>query len=388
VTISVFLGICFIYILAVIRHGIGLGGFMPPPFVFVPPAPGGKDVQPLFFEEILPSDSACNMAHVSSICELSDGTLLAVWYGGSSVLAGDVAVYCTTRVPGESGWSAPRKIVDAISASRELRRPIEKVGNPVIWSDSGDRLYLLYVTAIGGWSTSSLNLKTSADGGKSWSTSVRLTLGPFLNFSELVRNRPIPLQNGGFMVPIHHETIGTFPEFLWLLPDSSSSTGFVARKTRINHSRGFLQPTVVTQDSHSAISFLRSKLEPRIGLSSSKDCGLTWQAPEYVELPNPNSAICAVRMSAGRLLMVFNDSEFGPRGRENLRIAVSDLQGRNWTRIATLEDAADDTFAYPYMIQTRDGLFHIVYSFGATNIKHVTFNEAWVEERIREAGRL
>lgn len=202
--------------LAAIRHGIGLGGFMPPSFALVPPVPCSQGDRPLFFEEILPWDSACNMAHVSSICELSDGTLLAVWYAGSGVLARDVAVYCTTRRPGESGWSVPRKIVDTISASRELRRPVEKVGNPVVWSDSSDRLYLLYVTTLGGWSTSSLNLKTSADGGKSWSPSVRLTLGPFFNFSELVRNKPVPLQGGGFMVPIHHESIGTFPEFLWL----------------------------------------------------------------------------------------------------------------------------------------------------------------------------
>ena len=86
--------------------------------------------------------------------------------------------------------------------------------------------------------------------------------------------------------------------------------------------------------------------------------------------------------------MVFNDSESGLEGRENLRIAVSDLRGRNWTRIATLEDTAHDTFAYPYMIQTRDGLFHIVYSYGRKNIKHLTLNEAWIEERIGNAGRL
>jgi alpha-L-rhamnosidase len=134
--------------------------------------------------------------------------------------------------------------------------------------------------------------------------------------------------------------------------------------------------------------FLRSKLKPRIGLSTSKDSGLTWRTPEYIELPNPNSAICAVPISGGRLLMVFNDSEFSLRGRENLRIAVSDRQGRNWTRIATLEDAAHVTYAYPYMIQSRDGLFHIVYSYGTKYIKHLTLNEAWLEERIREAGRL
>lgn len=371
--------------LAVIRRGISLHEFMPPPLTFVPSVPSGKNVQPLFFEEILSSDGV-NMAHVASICELPDGALLAVWYAGSRELAEDVAVYCSTRAPGENGWSAPRRIVDSISASCELKRFVKKVGNPVVWPDGGNRLYLLYVSAIGGWSSSSLNLKTSADGGRTWEPSVRLTLSPFCNLSELVRNRPIPLQGGGFMVPIYHESIGTFPELLWLLPDSSSCGGFAARKTRINHSRGFLQPSVVTRDSHSAMAFLRSASKPRIGLSTSKDSGLTWRAPEYLELPNPHSGICAIRISGGRLLMVFNDSEAGPGGRENLRLAVSGLHGRNWTRIATLEDTAHGSYAYPYAIQTRDGLFHIVYSYDAKKIKHLVFNEAWIDDHIRKAG--
>jgi predicted neuraminidase len=291
VTILICLAVCLIYLLAVIRRGISLYEFMPPCFAVAPPVPSGKNVQPFFFEEILPSAPASDMEHVASICELSDGALLAVWYAGSLELAKDVAVYCSTRAPGENGWITPIKIVDPVSASCELKRSVEKVGNPVIWSDSGNRVYMLYVSALGGWATSSLNLKTSADGGKSWAPSVRLTLSPFFNMSELVRNRPVPLQDGGFMVPIYHESIGKFPEILWLLPDSSSRCGFVARKTRINHSRGFLQPSVVTLDLHSAMAFLRSTSRPRIGLSTTKDSGLTWQAPEYIDLPNPNSAI-------------------------------------------------------------------------------------------------
>jgi predicted neuraminidase len=143
---------------------------------------------------------------------------------------------------------------------------------------------------------------------------------------------------------------------------------------------------VVALDSHSAIALLRSSCEPRVALSTSGDAGLTWEAPEYTGLPNPNSGISAIRISGGRLLMVFNDNDSRRGWRDNLRLAVSDLHGKNWTRIATLEEAAGQSFAYPYIIQTNDGLCHIVYTYNLNRIKHLTLNQAWLDDRIREAG--
>jgi predicted neuraminidase len=384
--ISICLAVCLIYLLAGFRRPIIFGALSPPPFDVTERVLSDNNAVPVFSEEILPEDPALKMAHVASICELSDGALLAAWYAGSKELDRDVAVCCCVRAPGKSEWDEPQKLVDRVTCSRELKRAIRKVGNPLIWSDGGNRVYLLYVSAIGGWSSSSLNLKISEDGGRTWKPSVRLTLSPFFNFSNLVRNRPIPLRGGGFVVPIYHESIGKFPEMLWLLPDRGGRGGFITWKTRINHSRGFLQPSVVTLDSLSAVALLRSSSEPRVALSTSGDAGLTWQAPEYTGLPNPNSGISAIRIPGGRLLMVFNDNESRRGWRDNLRLAVSDLHGINWTRIATLEEAANQSFSYPYIIQTHDGLYHIVYSYNQNRIKHLTLNEAWLEDRIRDAG--
>ncbi|GAF94110.1 unnamed protein product, partial [marine sediment metagenome] len=78
--------------------------------------------------------------------------------------------------------------------------------------------------------------------------------------------------------------------------------------------------------------------------------------------------------------------------RENLRLAVSADRGATWTRIATLEEDPARRFSYPYLIRTRDGLIHAVYTHRGTRIKHVAFNEAWIEkclsrEQAREASR-
>ncbi|RPI61151.1 MAG: hypothetical protein EHM48_06095 [Planctomycetaceae bacterium] len=336
--------------------------------------------QPFFAEDYLSSEAPNQRSHVASICELSDGRLAAVWYSGTHEVAPDVVINLTTRPPGENAaWSAPRAIVSRDSASKELYRYIKTVGNPVIFADATDRLWLVYVTiTLGGWSGSSLNVKTSDDGGTTWSDSRRLTLSPFLNVSELVRNNPLPLEGGGVVVPIYHEFMGKFPELLWL--SAADSPGDLSwHKTRIAGGRSYIQPTVVPFDNQTAVAFLRDCSKNRMVTSvNTLDAGQHWSAPTATDLPNPNAAVDALQLSDGRLLIVFNDTR---RGRDNLKLAVSSDKGATWKRIATLEDTPKELFAYPYMIRTRDGNIHLVYSWCMKRIKHVVFNEAWLKSK-------
>src|SRR5688572_28795352 len=175
------------------------------------------------------------MAHVASITELPNGRLAAAWYAGSREGAGDVAIFLSTRASGDTEWSPPRAIVTRESAARDLNRYVKKVGNSVVFADSAGKLWLVFVTvSIGGWSGSSLNLTTSADEGVTWTPGERLTLGPFFNLSELVKNAPVALADGGWAVPIYHEFAGTFPEVLWL-----QQTGGEVRATKSRMSPGW-----------------------------------------------------------------------------------------------------------------------------------------------------
>ena len=79
------------------------------------------------------------MVHVGSICEMKDEQLAAVWYGGTREGAKDVAIFFSTKPPGPSAsWSSPRVVVDRAIATRELKRYIRKVGNPVLFSGPGN----------------------------------------------------------------------------------------------------------------------------------------------------------------------------------------------------------------------------------------------------------
>lgn len=361
--------------LPLLRSGAGAGSLRPS---FVVPAPRPPaSAAPVFHEEFINPDSPLLTSHVASVCELPNGRLAAAWYAGSREGARDVAICFATRDPGADGWSQPTAIMTRERAAIDLNRRIKKVGNPVIFSDAAGRLRLLFVSiTVGGWSGSSLNLIESDDEGRSWSRSRRLTLSPFLNISELVKNGPALLSDGSWLVPIYQELFGKLPELLWL---RESATAVSATRSRINGGRSGLQPALVPLSTNSALAFLRDVSQrKKIWVARTDDAGLTWAPPRALDLPNPDSGLAALRLADGRLLLIFNDST---TGRNNLRLAVSGDEGQTWTRLATLAETSVGEVSYPFVIQTRDGEIHVVYTWKRRAIKHIAFNEAWLDER-------
>ena len=111
------------------------------------------------------------------------------------------------------------------------------------------------------------------------------------------------------------------------------------------------------------------------------DAGKHWSAPEPLSLPNSDSGLDALRLVDGRILLAFNDSE---NGRENLKLAFSEDGGRSWSRHATLEAEGAAEFSYPYLIQARDGIIHLLYTWKRRSIKHAAFNAAWLDTQPKE----
>ena len=44
-----------------------------------------------------------------------------------------------------------------------------------------------------------------------------------------------------------------------------------------------------------------------------------------------------------------------------------------------------ERFSYPYMIQTTNGHYHLVYTWNRFQIKHVVFNNSWLEQLAQTA---
>ncbi len=358
---------------------------------FSPPAHKPALGDPFISYEYINPGNNGQMVHVGSVCEMTDGRLAAAWYGGTREGAGDVAIFFSWKSPGGGeAWSPPEVIVDRTSAARELNRYIRKVGNPVLFSGPGQRLFLIYVSiTVGGWSGSALNVKSSPDGGHTWSHSRRLTLSPFFNISELVKGRPLSLKSVSetldqnfFAVPIYHECLGYFPEILWISFDRKGC-GITYEKSRMAGGNSFLQPSIAPFSALSAAAFYRCRSAARrIAMATTEDGGRNWSRPVLTDLPNPDSAVAALPLGNGRTLLAFNDSR---NTRETLKLAVSENAGKSWIRIYTLEKSVDGEFSYPYMIRGQNGLIHLVYTWKRKRIKHAVFSEAWVNERLRGA---
>lgn len=84
----------------------------------------------------------------------------------------------------------------------------------------------------------------------------------------------------------------------------------------------------------------------------------------------------------GRWVIAYNDTE---EGRHRLALSCSDDEGRSWKWKRLLEKGLPGKtgFDYPSIIQTRDRLIHLTYSFTQPTgraIKHVSFHPEWIVE--------
>ena len=103
-------------------------------------------------------------------------------------------------------------------------------------------------------------------------------------------------------------------------------------------------------------------------------CGRTWSEPKRTPLYNPGSRLDLTRLASGRIALAFNDS---PASRSPLTIALSEDEGETFPIRCDVE-TDDAEFSYPSLIQARDGLLHIVYTYRRTHIAHIGCDEAWI----------
>ena len=178
--------------------------------------------------------------------------------------------------------------------------------------------------------------------------------------------------------------IGKFGVFLHL-----DALGNVGHKSRMSWGRDAIQPMVIPSSLTNAVNFMRycGKGEPRVWKSKTEDGGLSWDEPEPIELPNPNAAVAGLRLSDGGILLAFNNSA---DSRDNMSIARSDDNGTTWRDLYSFEKVKKGAggtrhkYSYPSLIQTRDGTIHLFYTWRRTKIKHVQFNQAWLEQKMRQ----
>lgn len=309
--------------------------------------------------------------HASTIVETEPGKLVASWFGGTAERNPDVCIYVAHNEGGK--WQEPFQVADGVQPEGS-RLP---TWNPVLFQAPGGDLHLFYKIGPSPREWWGMTM-TSSDGGHTWSKPTRFS-GKLIG---AVKNKPIVLADG-----------------TWLAPSSSEADGWTVHVERstdkgdtweligpLNDGRKLpaIQPTLITH-ADGVVQLLARSRSGKIVESSSNDGGTTWSPLVDGTLPNNNSGIDAVTLADGRFLLVYNHStreqpRMGHKGRGILNVAVS-ANGKDWDAAMVLDyiGMPNKQFSYPSVIQTADGLVHIVYTWHRERVKHVVLDPTALE---------
>ena len=300
--------------------------------------------------------------HASTICQLPDGRLAVAFFGGTDEGEDDVGIWFSTNDNQGGPWSPPIEVATGVTPEQNDRR--FPCWNPVLFQQPRGPLMLFYKVGPkpdAWWGM----LKTSADGGRTWSQPRRLgdgIIGP-------VKNKPVLLPDGVLLCgsstehagwTVHMERTADFGK-TW----EQSPTLNDGRKLRA------IQPTILVESKENPprLRILCRTESGRIGQSTSADGGKTWEPLALTDLPNPDSGIDAVTLRDGTHLLIYNPTRLG---RSPLSVAVS-VDSKTWKRGPDLETQLGE-YSYPAVIQAADGKVHVTYTWKRQRVRHVVID--------------
>ena len=317
---------------------------------FAPMCARAED-SPIVKSEFIYETAPFPSCHASTIVETKSG-LVTAWFGGTREKGPDVGIWTSRNAEGQ--WTAPIEIANGIQPDGK-RHPC---WNPVLFQPKEGPLLLFYKVGPDPdrwWGM----LRTSTDDGRTWSDARRLPdgiLGP-------IKNKPVQLANGDLLSPTSTEDRGWRVHF-----ERSGDGGKTWTATPpVNDGKeiGAIQPSILIHKDGKLEAVGRTE-QGRVFEIWSEDQGRTWGKMTLTDLPNPNSGIDATTLADGRFVLVYNHT---PKGRSPLNVAVSS-DGKKWERALVLESEPGE-YSYPAVIQSRDGLVHITYTWKRQRVKHV-----------------
>ncbi|HJO92322.1 MAG TPA: sialidase family protein [Victivallales bacterium] len=359
--------------------------------------------------------------HSSSIIALPNGDLLACWfYGSGERHANDVIVQGARLVNGSKTWSKPFEMADT---------PNVPDCNPVLFENNGT-IWLYWIAVENNeWHDAILHYEKAnvndinPNGSPKWNTQGIITMVPgdifydttVAGFDWLKENKgydpiwadyappyyklveeaakdpvkrqkgwqtrihPIVLQHskkGRILLPLYSDG---FNMSLVAISDDNGKS-WMASKPIVG--LGPIQPSIVEKNDGTLVAYCRdSGSGHHVQISTSTDSGETWSAAVYSDIPNPGSSLEVIKLNNGDWLMVSNDLK---DGRYRLTAALSENQGSTWDYKRTIAYAPEETgnsYSYPSVLQTSDGMIHLTYSCvenGKETIEYAYFNTDWL----------
>ena len=323
------------------------------------------DAQAIVLQEFIYESGPYPSVHASTIAETSSGDLVAAWFGGTRERSPDVGIWVSRKQ--KDGWTPGVEVANGVQPDGK-RHP---TWNPVLFQPRSGPLMLFYKVGPSPENWWGM-LRTSSDGGRTWSAARRLAdgiLGP-------IKNKPVQLADGTILSPTSTES--EEEPSRWRVHFERSGDGGKTWTATGPLNDGLtmaaIQPSILFREKLGGDRLLavgRTR-QDRVFSTSSDDGGRTWSALSLIDsLPNPNAGVDAVTLADGRHLIVYNPTT---RGRSPLAVATS-RDGRAWTKVLTLEDQPGE-YSYPAVIQTSDGRVHVTYTWKRQRVKHVVIDPA------------
>ncbi|MEI8206628.1 MAG: exo-alpha-sialidase, partial [Kiritimatiellales bacterium] len=216
--------------------------------------------------------------HAGTLAQRPDGKLVAAWFGGTHEGHIDAGIW--ESVLNGQVWSLPEKVAHGTYRDGSPSSTF----NPVLYQYPNGPMLLFYLSGelnLG-------NMKTSYDGGRSWSETVYLP-GTIRGASK---NKPVLLSDGTLVCPDNSSRL----KF-----DRTRDFGKTWLESAFTpHGEiDAIQPTILTHRDGRLQALARSKTGS-IVTSWSNDGGAIWSPLEKTGLPNNYSGIDAVTLVDGR----------------------------------------------------------------------------------------
>jgi predicted neuraminidase len=325
----------------------------------------GASSPALVTHEFIYEKASYPSCHASTIVEPAGGGLVAAWFGGTAERNPDVGIWVSRFEGGK--WTPGVEVANGVQADGK-RHP---TWNPVLFQPRGGAALMLFYKVGPSPSTWWGELRTSTDGGRTWSASRRLPDGIF----GPIKNKPVQLADGTILNPTSDET-DTKPSKWRIYFERSTDGGQTWTKTPFFNDGvkiGAIQPSILFHDrvGGEKLQAVGRTRQGKVFSISSNDAGKTWGEISLLGLLNPNSGTDAVTLQDGRHLIVYNPVT---RGRTPLKVAVS-RDGQEWQDVVVLEDQPGE-YSYPAVVQTSDGKVHITYTWKRQRVRHAVIDPA------------
>jgi BNR repeat protein len=341
--------------------------------------------------------------HAPNAIELASGEILVTWYCGSYEGSEDQRITSALKGP-DGSWRPGGVVVDRFAYEGDTWIP--EIGVPLPTPD-GELGLFFWACPLSSFrlveNQGTIRI-TGGRGGGSWFPY------PTVSYEQPIWTRDIPasrlffsildsdyeaqtpqpfveerglvvmgaarrLQSGRWLLPYHTERKDCWFRTRFFLSDAKQehwqTTGDIFAEP------GCLEPVAVQLSSGDILCYMRrGGFDGHIWSAVSSDECRTFSEPEQTNLRNPHTGIdIGISAVSDRLLVAYNDSY---RQRTPLCVGVSDDGGNTFR----MRDAESDRggFAYPKLLQDRDGLWHLFYSYDYRHIQHTWFDEAWLEQ--------